>query len=88
MTKANGGKREPEFRLPAIVIPGVIGPMGILIFGLCVAHKTPWIGAAFGYGMNGFGITAAANVVVTYAVDGYKPVNPSFDRFITPSRTD
>lgn len=74
MTKANNGRREPEFRLPAIIIPAVIGPMGVLIFGLCVAHKTAWIGPAFGYMMQGFGLTAVSNVVVTYAVDGYKEV--------------
>lgn len=75
MTRGNGGKREPEFRLPAIVIPGIIGPFGILIFGLCVAHKTAWGGAAVGYGMQGFGLTAVSNVVVTYAVDAYQPVS-------------
>lgn len=77
MTKANNGRREPEFRLPAIIIPAVIGPMGVLIFGLCVAHKTAWIGPAFGYMMQGFGLTAVSNVVVTYAVDGYKEVSNS-----------
>ncbi|CAK7219707.1 hypothetical protein SBRCBS47491_003938 [Sporothrix bragantina] len=71
MTRANGGVRQPEFRLPAIVIPALIGPMGILIFGLTVSHHTMWVGPAFGYGMQGFGLTAVANVVVTYAVDGY-----------------
>ena len=38
-------------------------------------HKTPWVGAAFGYGMQGFGLTAVANIVITFAVDGYKPVS-------------
>lgn len=74
MTKANNGRREPEYRLPAIIIPAIIGPLGVLIFGLCVAHKTAWIGPAFGYSMQGFGLTAVSNVVVTYAVDGYKEV--------------
>lgn len=77
MTKANNGRREPEFRLPAIIIPALIGPMGVLIFGLCVAHKTTWVGAAFGYMMQGFGLTAVSNVAVTYAVDGYKEVGDS-----------
>lgn len=75
MTRINEGRREPEYRLPAIIIPAVIGPMGVLIFGLCVAHKTTWVGAAFGYAMQGFGLTAVANVVVTFAVDGYQPVS-------------
>lgn len=74
MTRANQGRRQPEFRLPAIVIPAIIGPMGILIFGLTVAHKTAWIGPAVGYAMQGFGLVAVSNVVITYAVDGYHAV--------------
>jgi MFS family permease len=68
-------KRQPEYRLPAMIIPAVIGPMGILIFGLVVAHHKSWVGAAFGYAMQGFGITAVSNVSVTYAVDAYQPVS-------------
>jgi hypothetical protein len=49
--------------------------MGVLIFGLTVGHKVAWIGPAFGYGMQGFGLTAVSNVVVTYAVDSYLPVS-------------
>lgn len=69
-----GGQRVPEYRLPAIVIPGTIGPAGILIFGLCVANRTHWIGAAFGYAMQAFGVAAISNVAVTYSLDCYKPV--------------
>ena len=74
LTSKNGGRREPEYRLPAMILPAVIGPMGILTFGLCVAYKVHWIGAAFGYGMQGFGLTAGSNVLVTYAVDSYMPL--------------
>ncbi|KAL3479420.1 MFS general substrate transporter [Aspergillus californicus] len=63
--------RKPEYRLPGLLLPSVIGPMGILTFGLCAAHKTHWIGLAFGIGMQGFGLTAASNVLVTYLVDSY-----------------
>ncbi|KAJ5668692.1 MFS general substrate transporter [Penicillium macrosclerotiorum] len=73
-TVRHGGVRLPEYRLPAIVIPGTIGPAGILIFGLCVAHETHWIGPAVGYAMQAFGVAAISNVAVTYALDMYKPV--------------
>jgi hypothetical protein len=49
--------------------------MGILLFGLTVAEKRPWIQPAIGYAMQGFGLTAVSNVVVTYAVDSYLPVS-------------
>ena len=74
----HGGVRRPEYRLPAIVIPGVIGPAGILIFGLCVAHKTHWIGPAIGNAMQAFGVAAISNVAVTYSLDSYKPVRTTF----------
>lgn len=46
-----GTERRPEYRLPLIVIPAVIGPMGLVVSGACVAHRLTWVGAAFGYGM-------------------------------------
>ena len=75
MTNRNHGRREPEYRLLGLVIPAIIGPMGILIFGICAAKKTSWVGLAFGYGMQGFGLTAVSNVLVTYAVDSYFSVS-------------
>ncbi|KAJ5826440.1 polyamine transporter [Penicillium riverlandense] len=73
-TARHDGVRMPEYRLPAIVIPGTIGPAGILIFGLCVAYQTHWIGPAFGNAMQAFGVAAISNVAVTYSLDSYKPV--------------
>ena len=85
MTARAGGVAEPEFRLPAMIFPAIVGPMGVLTFGLVIAnHKSYW-GAAVGFAMLGFGLTAASNVVVTYAVDGYRPVCPLSLR--TPKRT-
>lgn len=81
MTKANRGIREPEFRLPATILPAIIGPMGVLTFGICAGRRLTWVGAAFGYGMQAFGLTAVSNVVVTYAVDSYHQV-----RFCMSSR--
>lgn len=60
-----------------MIIPAVIGPMGLLTFGLVIAYGKPWAGAAIGYGMQGFGATAAANIAVTYAVDSYRLVSTS-----------
>lgn len=74
MTARAGGHPEPEFRLPAMIFPAIIGPMGVLTFGLVVADKKSYWGAAVGFGGLGFGLTAASNVVVTYAVDAYRAV--------------
>jgi MFS family permease len=74
-TARHGGLRLPEYRLPAIIIPGIVGPAGILLFGLCVDHKTHWIGPAVGYAMQAFGVAAISNVAVTYSLEMYKPVS-------------
>ena len=77
MTARKGGHAEPEYRLPAMVFPAIIGPMGVLTFGLVIANKKSYWGAAVGFAMLGFGLTAASNVVVTYVVDAYRPVSVS-----------
>jgi hypothetical protein len=77
MTARKGGHAEPEYRLPAMIFPAIIGPMGVLTFGLVVANKKSYWGAALGFAMLGFGLTAASNIVVTYAVDAYRPVSLS-----------
>jgi hypothetical protein len=65
MTARKGGHAEPEYRLPAMVFPAIIGPMGVLTFGLVIANKKSYWGAAVGFAMLGFGLTAASNVVVS-----------------------
>jgi MFS family permease len=69
---AHTTKPRPEKRLVALVIPFVIAPIGLIIFGQCISHKLSWVGAAFGYGMHSFGFTAVSNIAVTYAVDCYQ----------------
>lgn len=72
---AKGGIAEPEFRLPAMIFPAIIGPMGVLTYGMIIADKKNYWGAIVGFAMLGFALTAASNVVVTYAVDAYRPVS-------------
>ncbi|KAK5108263.1 hypothetical protein LTR62_008647 [Meristemomyces frigidus] len=65
-------KPKPEKRLIALVLPFVLAPVGLIIFGECMAHKTKWIGQAFGYAMHSFGFVAVSNIAVTFAVDCYQ----------------
>jgi hypothetical protein len=81
MTARKGGHAEPQYRLPAMVFPAIIGPMGVLTFRLVIANNKSYWGAAVGFAMLGFGLTAASNVVVTYAVDAYRPVSVSCLRY-------
>ncbi len=42
-TRRNNGIREPEMRLPAIIISIVLGPIGLMLFGVGFQHKLHWI---------------------------------------------
>lgn len=39
---------KPEKRLIALIIPALLAPVGLIIFGQCLARKTTWVGPAFG----------------------------------------
>ncbi|KAH7314298.1 polyamine transporter [Rhexocercosporidium sp. MPI-PUGE-AT-0058] len=71
VTNSHHGTREPEYRLFALIIPAIVGPMGILLFALTLAENRPWIQPAIGYAMQGFGLTAVSNIVITYVIDTY-----------------
>ncbi|CZT18216.1 uncharacterized protein RCC_04060 [Ramularia collo-cygni] len=64
----------PWRRLTALILPFTIAPTGLLIYGICLAEDKHWIAPAAGYAMHSFGFVAVSNIVVTYAVDCYKPV--------------
>ena len=70
----------PENRLPALILPAIIGPIGLIVFGEAIAKRLNWVGAAFGLGMEAFGLTAISNILVVYVVDHYKPVSPRRQR--------
>lgn len=65
-------KPRAEKRLIALAIPFLLSPVGLIIYGQCIAHRLSWVGSAFGYGMHSFGFTAASNIAITYAVDCYQ----------------
>lgn len=65
-------KPRPEKRLVALMVPFFLSPVGLIIFGQCIAHKTSWVGSAFGYAMFAFGFTAISNITITYVVDSYQ----------------
>jgi hypothetical protein len=82
-----GQERLPEYRLPPLIVPAIISPIGLIVVGQCLAHKTVWVGTAFGYGMQAFGLTAVSNIAITYAVDNYTSVsNVEFTLLSTSSR--
>lgn len=51
LTKRNGGIREPEMRLPAIMISAITSPLALVLFGVGIEHKLHWICPTIGLGL-------------------------------------
>ncbi|KAJ5995789.1 hypothetical protein N7481_002766 [Penicillium waksmanii] len=73
-TRRNGGIREPEMRLPAIMIGTITGPLALALYGCGIHWKMHWIVPTIGIGLINFTITQATNVSLVYTIDSYRPV--------------
>jgi len=51
-TKRNGGIREPEMRLPAIMISVITGPLALILYGVGIKNKLHWIVPTLGIGLS------------------------------------
>ncbi|CAK7213470.1 hypothetical protein SBRCBS47491_001810 [Sporothrix bragantina] len=74
LTRRNNGVREPEMRLPAMVISLITGPLSLILYGVGVGHQLHWICPVIGLGLLNFTIVQAANISVVYMIDCYRPV--------------
>lgn len=50
-TKRNGGLREPEMRLPSIVVSLITTPLGLVLFGVGIQYKLHWMCPTVGLGL-------------------------------------
>ncbi|KAL1894204.1 hypothetical protein Sste5346_005990 [Sporothrix stenoceras] len=73
-TRRNGGIREPEMRLPAIMISAITGPLSLVLYGVGIQNKMHWIVPTIGIGLINFTITQATNVSLVYTIDSYRPI--------------
>jgi MFS family permease len=99
-TKRNGGIREPEMRLPAMIPYVIIMYLGNIIVSVGYEKKWPWEAIVIiGFTCAGIQVAGLPSIASTYAVDSYKPVAGSlfvsitvnknvwgygFSKFITP----
>ncbi len=74
LSKRNGGIYEPEMRLWLIVASIPIFVLGMLLYGIGLAHKIPWGVIGFALGVVGFATTAPASFSLTYLTDAYTEV--------------
>ncbi|PIA90632.1 hypothetical protein CB0940_11333 [Cercospora beticola] len=86
-TKRNGGIREPEMRLPAMIPYVLIMILGNFIVAFGYDRKWSWeIIVLIGYTCAGIQVAALPAIVTTYAVDSYKPVAGSIMVSITVNK--
>ncbi|KAI1339174.1 major facilitator superfamily domain-containing protein [Xylariaceae sp. FL0016] len=74
LTKRNGGIKEPEFRLPAMAVSLVTGPLSLILYGVGIEKQLHWICPVVGMGLINFTIVQAANISVVYMIDCYRPI--------------
>jgi len=76
LAKRNGGIYEPEMRLFLFVLPGILMPVGVFMYGLCTALGQAWIIPAVGSGFIGFAIGGMGDIALTYLQDSYTEILP------------
>ena len=75
-TRRNGGIREPEMRLPALVPFAIIALAGGLV--VAYGYENLWkmdVIVIVGYTLLGIQATAIPAVAMTYSIDSYKPIS-------------
>ena len=68
--RRNGGKFLPEARLILLAVPFVLGPCGLLMFGIGAQKQMHWIVLFIGFGMISI-VPAAPSIAMTYVMDSY-----------------
>lgn len=69
LTARNGGVPKPEYRLPCLVLSGILVPSGLIIFGWSAEKKTHWIVPAIGAAIFGFVLVAVFQTIQLYLID-------------------
>ena len=83
--KRHNGYRKPETRLYLAPI-ALLLPVGVIIHGVCVQNKTPWIGLAVGEVVASIGVQAATTLTYAYCTDCYKPQSAEISTLINAFR--
>lgn len=67
--RSHAGIWRPEARFWNIWPAVVMSIAGLVLYGQTLQHGLSWLGIAFGWGMNAFGLLAATTVVSSYVLD-------------------
>ncbi|TQV99662.1 MFS transporter [Cordyceps javanica] len=70
LTRKNGGIREPEMRLPTIMISAITAPLALVLYGVGIQNHLNFICPT----IVNFSITQATTVCLVYVIDSYRPI--------------
>ena len=73
-TKRNGGIREPEMRLPAMMFSLISTPLSLILYGIGIQYKLHWMCPTVGLALLNFSIVQGTNVALVYTIDSYRPI--------------
>ena len=71
MARRNNGILEAEYRLYFSFATGIIGPAGLLMFGIGAARQLPWQVIYVGLGFIGFSWGCSGDIAMAYLMDCY-----------------
>ncbi|KAJ8123543.1 hypothetical protein ONZ43_g540 [Nemania bipapillata] len=71
LTRRNNGIREAEMRLGVMLPAMIVGPVGLVVYGLTAQRNLHWIGYFLGAAMSSWGGYFYYNFTLAYAVDSY-----------------
>lgn len=75
LAKKNRGIYEPEFRLPTIILPMIIGIAGFYGFGATIHYQTHWSGPVLCFGLANMSLAIGNACVFGYVIDAHKELS-------------
>lgn len=69
--KRNHGIQEAEFRLYLLIVPAILFPLGLIIFGVGTDQKWPWPATYFGLVLIGFGTGSSGDISMNYIMEAF-----------------
>ncbi len=71
LTRRNGGVREAEMRLGVLLVPLLVGPAGLLLYGLAADRHLPWVAYVMASGLMSWSGYFFFAFTIAYAVDSH-----------------
>ncbi|KAF9894360.1 hypothetical protein FE257_007863 [Aspergillus nanangensis] len=72
LARRRSGIYDPEMRLHMLLVPLVVTPAGLFLYGISIARGDPWIVPLIGSACVGFGIGSTTSIILPYFGDSYR----------------